>query len=67
MYACFFIEVVEDDDFVLFVFVVVELRDVLVSFDVGAWEVQSLSYVIFLVFVRLAEVNQQKIGLETDG
>ena len=58
---------VKNDNFVLFVLVVVELGDVLISFDVGAWEIQSLSYMVFLVFIGLAEVNQQEIGLETDG
>ena len=49
---------VKNDNFVLFVLVVVELGDVFVSFDVSAWEIQSLSYVVFLVFIGLAEVDQ---------
>ena len=67
LHPCFFIEVVKNDDFVLLVLVVVELGDVLISFDVGAWEIHSLSYVVFLVFVGLAEIDQQEIGLEADG
>ena len=58
------VEMVHDDDLVLFVLVGVQLRDELVPFDVGAWEVQRLFYVVLLVFVGFAEVDQHEVGLD---
>ena len=45
--------VVNYDDFVFLVFVVVHLRDELISLDVGTREVQGLTNMVFLVFILL--------------
>jgi len=60
-----FVKVVDNDDFVFLVFVVEHLRDVLISLDVSSWEVQSLSNMIFFVFVRFSQIYQQKICLDS--
>jgi hypothetical protein len=61
--AALFIEVVENDDLVLLVFVGVELRNELVCFDACPREVQCLSDVELLVLLRLTKIDQKKIRL----
>lgn len=64
--AGFFIEVVNDDDFAFLVLVVIELRDVLISLDVSAWEIQGFLNMILFVFFGFSEVNQQKVSFEAN-
>ena len=66
IHSWLFIKMIHNNDFSFFVFVIVELRQEFVSFDVRAWEIQGLSYVVLFVFIRLTEVNKQKIRFKTD-
>ena len=51
------------DDLAFLVFVVVELGNELISLDMSSWEVQCLSNVILLVFIRLPEIDKKEICL----
>jgi hypothetical protein len=58
--------VVDNNDLPFLVFVVVELRNVLISLDMCSWEIQGLFDMILLVLVRFSEVDQQKISFQTN-
>ena len=57
---------VDNNDLSFFVLVVVELGDVLISFDVRSWEIQGFFNMILLILVGFSEVDEQEISLETD-
>lgn len=56
---------VDNYDLVLLVFVVEQLRKVLVLLYTRTRKTQSLTNVVFFIIVRITEVNQQEISLNT--
>ena len=57
IHSWLFIKMIHNNDFSFFVFVIVELRQEFVSFDVRAWEIQCFSDVVLFIFIGLTEVN----------
>jgi len=62
--AWFFVEMVNDNDLAFLIFIVIELWNELISFDVSSRAVQSLFDVILLVLFGFSKVDQKKISLK---
>lgn len=60
-YSSLLIEVIDNDNFSLLIFVLHQLCNPFISFDVWTWKIKSLPNMELFVFFWLSKVNQKKI------
>jgi hypothetical protein len=54
------------NDLILLVLIIEKLRNELISLDVGARVINCLLDMVLFIFIRLSEVEEKKLSIDTD-